>query len=247
MMPVLQLGGLALPMRGLLLLASFAIATMVGESYGRERGLPRELIPNVSLLALLGGLIGARLLFAAEHLERYLARPLDLLSLTTQGMAWEQGVVAALVLAAIYLLRRPVALADVSDALLPAVAVFWGGAALGAFFSGDAYGAPTTMGWGIVLWGDVRHPVQLYEVIAAGGVALALAALWPRAPYRGWVTWIGLALLGAARLLVEGFRGDPAVIGGGLRVSQIGALLLLLFALYQLHRASRRLTAIEGG
>ncbi len=34
--------------------------------------------------------------------------------------------------------------------------------------SGDAFGAPSSLPWAIELWGAARHPVQIYEAVAAG-------------------------------------------------------------------------------
>ncbi|HBY95206.1 MAG: prolipoprotein diacylglyceryl transferase [Ardenticatenaceae bacterium] len=239
MLPVLNLGGLALQTRGLVLLIGFWLALWVAERFAKRRDLDGDVIWNFGLLSLAAGFVGARLAYAAQNLAAYSREPQALLSLSIQSMAWPEGVLIGLLVGLIYLRHERVVLADAADVLAPAVAVLWALAGLGALFSGSAYGRPTTMPWGIVLWNQYRHPVQLYEVLAGGIVATALAVLWPRAPYRGWIALVGAALLGAARLIVEGFRGDPAVVAGGLRVAQLWALGLTLLALWALYRRSK--------
>lgn len=236
MLPVINLGGVALQTRGLVLLLGVWLALWVTERFGRRHGLDGDVIWNFGLLVILAGLAGARLAFALQYLESYSREPLALFSLSLQSMAWAEGVVIGLGAGLLYLRRKQVALAQVADALAPAVALLWAMAGFGALLSGDAYGRLTTMPWGIVLWAGYRHPVQLYEVLAGGAVALVLAWAWPRAPYPGWVALVGAALLGVARLFVEGFRGDPAVLAGGLRVAQLWSLAVALLALWGLYR-----------
>lgn len=238
MLPVLNLGGLALQTRGLILLVGFWLALSMAEHFAKRRGLDGDVIWNFGLLGLGAGFLGARLSYAAQHLEAYAREPLALLSLSIQSMAWIEGAIIGLLVGLIYLRYERVSLADAADVLAPAVAVFWAVAGLSALFSGSAYGRPTTMPWGVVLWNQYRHPVQLYEVLAGALVATSLVTLWPRAPYRGWLALVGAALLGVARLIVEGFRGDPAVLAGGLRVAQLWALGLALIALWALYRTS---------
>ncbi len=240
MLPVLNVGGLAFQTRGLVLLVGFALAIWIADDFARRRSLREDLMSNAGLVALLAGLLGARLAFALQHFESYWQQPAALFSLTVQGMAWPEGMLIAALAAYLYLQRQGAPLPDVADALVPALAAFWAMAALSAFLSGDAYGQPTTIPWAVYLWGTFRHPVQLYELMAGGVILLALSALWPRAPYPGWISLVGLALLGAARLLVEGFRGDPAVLTGGVRVAQLWALALTLLALWLLYRNEPR-------
>lgn len=238
MLPVLNLGGLALQTRGLILLIGFWLALWVAERFAGRRGLDGDVVWNFGLLGLGAGFVAARLAYAAQNLEAYTRDPLALFSLSIQSMAWTEGVVIGLLVGLLYLRYERVALADAADVFAPAVALLWAVAAFGALLSGSAYGRPTTMPWGIVLWNQFRHPVQLYEMLAGGIVATLLVALWPRAPYRGWIALVGAALLGVARLFVEGFRGDPAVVAGGLRVAQLWALGLTLLALWGIHRRS---------
>lgn len=241
MLPVIQVGGIAIQSRGLLVLVGLALALWLAESLARRRGLDGEQIWNIGMVGLVTTLVGARLLYAIENFDLYLAQPPALLSLTVQAMSWGGGVLLGLLAIVLYARRMEIRLDDLADIAAPSGALFWGAAALGAYLSGDAYGSPTTQPWGVFLWGDVRHPVQIYELIAAGITLLALGALWDRAPYRGWIALVAAALIGIGRLLVEGFRGDPALLGEGIRLAQLWALVIAVAALGLLYRNQRRL------
>jgi phosphatidylglycerol---prolipoprotein diacylglyceryl transferase len=239
MMPVLNIGGLAIQSRGLLLVLAMALSLWVAERFARQGSVREELVSTAGITGLLVALVAARLVYALQHLSSYLRDPAALFSLAPQALAWPEGLLLGLLAAVVYLHRQQVAPAPAADAFVPALAAFWLVAGLGAFLSGDAYGQPTTLPWGVYLWGDYRHPVQLYETVAGALVLLLLARLVPRAPYPGWLALVGIALLGAARLFVEGFRADAALLAG-LRVAQLWSLALVLLSLWVLYRIDAR-------
>jgi len=194
---------------------------------------------DFGLLVIGVGLLAARLVYAANYLQSYWRQPFDLLSLSIQSMAWAEGALIGLLVGLLYLHRQQIPLRDTLDILVPVVALLWAVVGLGTFFSGDAYGQPTTMPWGIFLWEEFRHPVQLLEMLAGGIIAALLIWRLPHAPYRGWTGLVGMAQLGLARLFIEGFRGAPAITTGGLRVVQLWALAISLLALWGLYRAQQ--------
>ena len=49
---------------------------------------------------------------------------------------------------------------DALSLLLPVIGM---GLGLATFAVGSQYGTPTGLPWGINLWGEIRHPVQLYQ------------------------------------------------------------------------------------
>jgi phosphatidylglycerol---prolipoprotein diacylglyceryl transferase len=125
------------------------------------------------------------------------------------------------------------------DVITPLLAVLAIGLAVSHLASGSAYGAPTRLPWAIYLWDDYRHPSQAYETIAA---ILMFVIVWrvdrsdlfPGFQFLLWVT-----LSAAARLFLEGFRGDSAIVLGGLRTAQLAALAVLLLGLWLMGRWAR--------
>ncbi|HMR98633.1 MAG TPA: prolipoprotein diacylglyceryl transferase [Anaerolineales bacterium] len=97
--------------------------------------------------------------------------------------------------------------------------------------AGTAFGAPTTLPWGIELWNATRHPTQIYELIAA---LIIFASIW----FRKSILSPGIlflnftALTAGARLFLEAFRGDSVFIFGGLRLAQVVAWVAMATAIY---------------
>lgn len=246
MLPVLNIGPLAIPTRSLLVLMSFWLAQEVIIRLARRQRLDENAFANFGLLTIGAGLLAARLVYAAYYLSIFAQNPFALFSLTTQSMAWTEGALIGLLLGLLYLHHKQIPLRDTCDLLLPTIALLWALDGLGTFLSGDAYGQPTTMPWGIFLWEESRHPVQLYHMLASGLIAALLMWRLPHAPYRGWTALAGIALLGLTQLFLEGFRGAPAITTSGFRINQLWALAISLLALWRLYQNQRQIEQAQG-
>lgn len=229
MLPVLHIGPLALPSAPLaLLLGVWAGAWLA------ERAAPRgqaEAVSTLAMLMLAAGLVCARLAYAARFLAIYAADPLSLLSPNPASLDLWAGLAGAALGGLAYGWRRGLRLWPTLDALAPGLALLAVAVGLAHLASGDAFGAPANLPWSIWLWEAWRHPTQLYELIAAGLVLVVWRLARGRSPFDGFGFLLVLALTAAARLLLEGFRGDSWLVLGGLRGAQLVALALLLAAL----------------
>ena len=231
MLPTLNIGSVAIQTRGLILIAAFWLGLQTADFAARRLNVDPDDLWNAGFTGLIAGILGARVFYVVQFLDVYAARPSTALALNLQDMNWWGGAVAAVIAAGIYLWSGRVSLPRAADALVIGLAVAYGVAGLSAFFSGAAYGMPTSMPWGIELWGASRHPVQLYEFVAGIVVAGVLWWLLPRRDFDGWLALVGVALLAGARVVVEAFRASPATIGDNFRIVQIGAWIILLIAL----------------
>jgi len=237
MLPTLQLGPLVLPVPALLLLVGLWIGINLTEKHARFYGVPAGQLGNLLLTGLIAGLLGARLGYILSHLDAFYSAPWNALALNTAMLhlpsAWLAGVLAAL----IYGQRRRLPLWPTLDTLTSLAAALAVASGLAHLASGDAYGAPTRLPWGLYLWGETRHHTQVYETILTELVAMAT---WPRPATRRSAPGVRFlsfsALLSAAYLFLEAFRGDSALISGVLRQNQIVAWLILALSLYLLGR-----------
>jgi prolipoprotein diacylglyceryltransferase len=144
------------------------------------------------------------------------------------------GLVVGALAGLVYGQRKHMPLWPTLDALTPALAILAVGLGLAHLASGNAFGAPTRLPWGIDLWGEKRHPSQVYEIMAALAI---LALVWPRPaqdetwpPGARFLAFIALSAF--ARLFLEAFRGDSTLLVGSLRTAQVAAWLVLAAALW---------------
>ena len=234
MLPTLQLGPVTLPLAPLLLIASFWIGIGVTARAGKRFGLSEDTILNAGFLGVVGGLLGGRVWYVLEYLPYYQDRLGEMVSLNPNTLAPLEGVLTGLVVAVIYFQRKRVPGAALLDALAPGMAVFAAGLSLANLTSGAAYGEPANLPWSIYLWDAQRHPTQLYDFVLGIGILWVTWRLLRSAQASGRVFGVSVALLAAARLLTEGFRGDSALLAGGWRTMQVvwlGALVLALIGL----------------
>ncbi len=240
MLPILQVGPFAVQFPGLLLLAGVWVGTYLIDREAPRHGLSAAVVNNLVFTSLVAGLVGARLAYALRYLDVYVENPLSLFSLNPSTLALWEGVGTGLVAALVYGQRRRLPFWPTLDALTPSLALFAVFLGLANLASGDAFGAPSELPWAIELWGERRHPTQVYETLAAVLILVAVLRLRRDSPFAGFIflVWVGLTAL--ARLALEAFRGDSLLVLGGLRQAQLVSLAVLLASLVALHLRARR-------
>ena len=232
MYPILNIGPAAVQLPGLVLLLGFWLSLNLAGRRAKAAGLPEDVIFNAGIVALLAGLVGARLGYVALHWFAYQNDLRGILALTTGALSTPAGLVIGASAAAFYLRRhRPPALL-LLDALAPALALMFAFVSLADLSAGTAYGMVSDLPWAIELWGARRHPTQLYELLAA---LATLGLLWwarARRPFDGFLFVLFMLTYGAARLFLDAFRADPWLLPGGYRTVQVigtGAVVLSLW------------------
>ncbi len=196
-----------------------AVAALVGlRLFGRElsrSGLPAT-AADAALAGVLGGLIGAKLLWSVEHAGE--AMFMSLL-LSRGGMSWFGGLVGGVGTAAAVMRWRRLPLLATIAAATPALAAGHAIGRIGCFLVGDDYGRPSTLPWAVAFPEGLPpttvpvHPTQLYEAAALALVAWALVR-WRRVPVPDRVV-VGryLVLAGAIRWAIEFLRDNQPVLG----------------------------------
>lgn len=242
MLPVLNIGPLALQTSGLVLLLSTWVALNVIERAAPRYQTPPNQLYNLALLAILAGMVGGRLSYIAQYPGSFLASPLSALSLNPGLIDPAGGIIIALLSGAIYIQRKSLDWGRTLDSLAPGLAVLLVGISLSHLASGNHYGTPTSLPWGVELWGQTRHPTQLYELFASLAI---LALTWPKfeivpGEIAGLRFWTFSAFSAGASLFLSAFQADAALLAGSLRSAQIIAWLALALSLQVLNRLMRR-------
>jgi len=238
MLPTLQLGPLALQVPGLVLLAGLWLGLTLSERRARRIGENPGDLFNLVFIALIAGIIGARLSYAITYPSAFAANPLSLLSINPGLFDPLAGVFIGICAAAIYIYRKQLPFWSTLDALTPFFAVLAVAQGIAHFAAGSAFGTPTDLPWGINLWGATRHPTQIYEILLAAIILLAVYLIDKSqlGQTSGFTFLSFIALSSAARLFSEAFRGDSTLIGNGFRSAQIISWLVLAACLALLGR-----------
>ncbi len=231
MLPIVQIGGLAIQTPGLVMLIAVWVVLWLGAREARRLGLDGEAVYNAGFVTLIAGLLSARVIYILLHLPAYLANPADIISPDLGSFAPLPGAVVGLIVGAAFVLRRRLPWAPLMDALAPALAAGLALWSIAALLGGTGYGRPADLPWAITLWGARRHPTQVYEFLAALAILAVLWRVRKRQAYPGQAFLLFVALYGGARLFLEAFRADSWLLPGGLRGAQVLGLAAVVVVL----------------
>ena len=177
--------------------------------------LPESAV-DAAIAGVIGGMVGAKLLWVFEH--RGEEPFLDLL-LSRGGMSWFGGFAGGILAGLWVMQRRHLPRLAVLAAATPALAVGHAIGRIGCFLVGDDYGRPTDLPWGVAFPQGLPpvtvpvHPTQLYEAIALVPLAWVLIR-WRRQERPDTFVLGGyLILAGTIRFLIEFIRVDQQVLG----------------------------------
>ncbi len=219
----------------------FALAVFAGVWLGlreaRRKGFDVERVQSLAMWAVLGGLLGARLVHVLDSWEVYAANPQRLLNVWEGGLAVYGGLIGGVLTGLVYALWRRLAAWKLADAAAPGMILGQAVGRLACIPNGDAFGAPTGVPWAFIythpgamvprtLLGVPTHPYAVYELLF--DLAL-LALLWRLRPVFKtdgllFLTYAGVYMTG--RFLLTFFRMEQVTVWG-LQQAQVIALLAL--------------------
>ena len=230
MMPILQIGPVAVQFPGLILIAGIWLGLSLAEKHSSKFSLNANHLYNLVFTSLIAGIIGGRLLYIIHFPGAFISSPISIVSINPGLIDPLGGGVIALISTFVYIQRHKLSIWMLLDSLTPLFAVLFIFLSLSKLASGNGYGSITTLPWAIELWGDYRHPTQLYEVIFG---IMILTFLWPsRFPTEnhipGSLFTLFLILTSTTRVFTEAFHGDSNIMPVlGLREEQVLFWMLL--------------------
>jgi phosphatidylglycerol:prolipoprotein diacylglycerol transferase len=237
-------GALTLTIRwyGVLIATAMALGLWLASRDAVRRGENPDDLLKTAELALIGGLVGARLYYVLFNLDYYRSQPWwRVLAVWEGGLAIHGGLLAGLLIGGVYARLRGLPLLTYLDIVAPSLAIGQAIGRWGNFFNEEAFGRPTNLPWKLYIsethrppeYRDVEyfHPTFLYESLWDLGVfallVLVLRRRFERAPGALFLAY--LALYSVGRFWIEGLRTDSLMFGS-IRVAQAVSLLALALA-----------------
>lgn len=260
-----RIGDFPIPSYGVLLAVSLLFALFVASRLAVRDGLPGNRIHDLGLWAIVGGLLGAKILMVlTEGLPQQFTLSY-LFDFLRSGGVFYGGLLGGFSTVALLTRVYKLNFWKVGDAFAPGVALgqFFG--RLGCFAAGDDWGKPTDLPWGVhfsqaanaavgvpIYKADgsnlYLHPVQLYESFTMLVVFGVLFYLHRRKKFDGQVLIAYGIIYALVRFTVEFFRDDPRgdLLGltslTGLSTSQLISLLVaggaIVFLVLRLRKKS---------
>jgi len=230
-------------------ITSFGVMVALGALAGllvfqrelRRADLPDDAV-NAALAGVLGGLAGAKLIWAIEF--HGTAPFLDLV-LSRGGLSWFGGLAGGLTAGLTTLRRYRVPLVRGLAAASPGLALGHAIGRVGCFLVGDDYGRPSTLPWAVAFPKGLPptdvpvHPTQLYEAVPLVAIAWLLMRWRGQGVPDAVVLSRYMMLAGATRFAIEFVRINAAVLGP-LTLAQLWSLALIAVGVTIAVRRGRR-------
>jgi phosphatidylglycerol---prolipoprotein diacylglyceryl transferase len=237
-------GGLSVSIRwyGVLIASSMAFGLWLAARDAARRGESPDDLLKAAELALIGGLVGARLYYVLFNLDYYQTQPWwRTFAVWEGGLAIHGGLIVGLLAGGLYVWAKGLPLLTYLDIVAPSLPLGQAIGRWGNFFNEEAFGGPTALPWKLFISEPRRppafvdnpyfHPTFLYESLWNAGTFLVLYFLlrrrFERAPGALFLAYLGLYSLG--RFWVEGLRTDSLMLGS-LRVAQLVSIAAVVVA-----------------
>jgi phosphatidylglycerol:prolipoprotein diacylglycerol transferase len=221
-----------------------AIGALVGmwlfDRESRRSGLPEKAV-NAAAVGVIGGLLGAKLLWTIEFSG---TDSVSNLFFSRGGLSWFGGFLGG-VGSGLWMLRHDrVPVAPALAAATPALAIGQAIGRIGCFLVGDDYGRPSGLPWAVAFPQGLPptmvrvHPTQLYESLALAVVAWALLRWRRRGVSDASVIGRYFVLAGAIRFAIEFIRINRRIVGP-LTLAQMLALSAIAVGILAMVKARR--------
>ena len=164
---IAQVGRLLFAWHGLFMAVGIFTAVFVSAMFAKRRGILEDDIYSIALVAVPGGIIGARLLFVAENWDQFRDNLRDILSLNEGGISVYGGLIGGALAGWAYAWRKRMQMRVISDAAAFGMIVGQAIGRMGDYVNGEHLAKGTDLPWGFCY----THPDTLQVPICGPGAA----------------------------------------------------------------------------
>ena len=224
---------------GLFVAAGYALAGVYLVKRRKLFGLTKDNILDLILIALICGLVGARLYYMIFNFDRFFAPGQwgNIIRFRDGGLAVYGGIIASGIGYIVYSKVKKIPLGSLLDAAGFGLFVGQAIGRWGNFVNREAYGIETDLPWkmGLITRGGTTyvHPCFIYEALwnVAGLLIIHIFSKKSKTKYPGQYFLFYVAWYGLGRFMIEGLRTDSLMIPGtDIRASQWLAAISFLVA-----------------
>lgn len=240
MHPILfTLGPITLYTLGIFIAVSLVLGLFLFWRMLTDKGYEPEFIFDAALLTIVLGIAGGRIVYVVLHYKQFFPNVLHVLNLFGRPGFLYYGALLGGAFALIWFCRqRKKASRPLLDAAVLSVSIAHGISLIGAFLSGTAYGAKTSLPWGLSMVGlpDKRHPVQLVESVFEVALFSFLYYRYRKVHQPGAIAFLYIVIYATGRIFIEFLRGDSVYWFGIKSIWFISLIIMLLALVYALKR-----------
>lgn len=235
-----EIGSIDIYSYGVFLAMGFILATLVARYRMKEKFQNPDVVLDLVLAAVVGGIIGARLFYVIGHWSYFMQNKGQIFKINMDGLVFYGGLLLGLALALLVARWRKLRFWDTLDLAGLCVPLALAVGRIGCLLNGCCYGKPTGLPWGITYPASTgivgaRHPTQIYEFML--DMALFGLLWWKRDSWErdGTTFWLFVGGYAAIRFTMEFWR-EHTVANAALTFQIISASMLIVALVMLLFR-----------
>ena len=221
MYPVLlKLGPITIRFYGAMIAIAFLTAIYVAKSEAKRKGLGSESMIDFASLAIISGILGARLYYVILHIDSFLEHPLDIIKIWQGGLAFHGGILGGFLAGIWFTRKRVIPFWKFADAGAPGIILAQAIGRAGCFLNGCCFGKETNVSWAVTFRNPESmaplnvplHPTQLYEIVGNLSIFLLLYRLRVKKMADGYIFLLYAIMYSVLRCGIEFFRDDSVYL-----------------------------------
>ncbi len=240
---ILKIGDFSISSFGFMIAICFLAGYWIISLETTRKKLDDKVISNMFLAAMIGGIVGAKLLYVFENIPfvEIVKHPLTQL-FARGGLTFYGGFIGAVLLIWVISKRNNISMWTIGDLAAPALALAYSIGRVGCLLVGDDYGVPSNLPWAIAFPNGLPptdvpvHPTQAYEIIIMFFAFLLLWKLRTRLKPAGWLFSVYLIIAGLERFFIEVFRNTTPSPIPNLSIAQVTAIGLIAIGIVKLYK-----------
>ncbi|MBO8131100.1 MAG: prolipoprotein diacylglyceryl transferase [Candidatus Marinimicrobia bacterium] len=228
-----KIGPLVIHTYGLMMAIAFLVSYFLLKKETKKIGDSPDFAANMVFWAAIGGLAGAKLLYALENIKYTVQDPIGVI-FSGAGLAYQGGLLGGTLAVILFLKKNKRNIGVYADIVAPILFIGQAIGRIGCFFAGCCHGVECNLPWAVRFPNAIPpaegpvHPTQLYEAIYNTTMFFVLRRLRPKFKDRNWTIFsLYLIFAGAERFLIEFIRVNPVVFLG-LTMFQYISLLMVI-------------------
>lgn len=209
-----RIGSVTIYGYGLMIAIGIVMAYIVAVYRVKKKQIEPSHVYSLTIWVLLGGIIGAKLLFWITQIKNIMNNPKTLLDISS-GFVVYGGIIGGIITGYVYCKRKDINFLQYSDLCIPSVALAQGFGRIGCLFAGCCYGTETDSWFGITFHesafapnGIKLVPTQVLSSVFDFAVFLILIFIARKKRVDGIVTSLYLIFYSLGRFIIEFYRGD---------------------------------------
>jgi len=158
-----KIGPLTVYSYGLMLGIAFIVGSYLLSAEFKRKLLPEYFSSEVTLLAIIFGIVGAKVFHLFENWTDFINDPVEM-AFNPGGLTFYGGLIIATISIYIYARIKKVPFLFITDGAAPALALSYGIGRIGCHLAGDGdYGVPTSLPWGTNYENGVVKPSIMFR------------------------------------------------------------------------------------